>query len=66
MECRKQNRHRLGVPVTFSWRDVRRAQQEGVGLTRDLSLAAAFVATAPPAPLEANIKVFLTARCDKS
>jgi hypothetical protein len=57
MERRKHSRYRLGVPVIFSWRDTRHAQHQGVGLTRDISIAAAFVATASPPPLEANIKL---------
>ena len=43
--------------MVFSWRDTRHTQHEGVGLTRDISIAAAFVATASPPPLEANIKL---------
>lgn len=57
MEHRKYNRYRLGVPVIFSWRNTGHAQHEGVGLTRDISIAAAFVATATPPPLKANIKL---------
>lgn len=57
VESRKHNRYRLGVPVIFSWRDTRQAQHEGVGLTRDISIAAAFVATATPPPLKTNIKL---------
>ena len=57
MERRKHNRYRLGVPVIFSWRGRRHAQHEGVGLTRDISIAAAFVATASPPPLKTNIKL---------
>jgi hypothetical protein len=58
MERRKQNRYRLGVAVIFSWRDARQAQHDGIGLTRDIRIAAAFFATAPsPPPFKANIKL---------
>jgi hypothetical protein len=56
-ERRKNNRYRLAVPVIFSWRDARQAQHEGLGLTRDLSIRAAFVLTTCPPPLQANIKL---------
>jgi hypothetical protein len=57
VERRKHNRYRLSVPVIFSWRDTRHAQHEGVGLTRDISIAATSVVTAGPPPLEADVKL---------
>jgi hypothetical protein len=57
MERRKNNRYRLGVPVTFLWWDARKTEHEGLGLTRDLSSTAAFVLTTTPPPLQAHIKL---------
>ena len=54
---RKHNRYRLEVPVIFSWLDERQARHKGVGLTRDLSTHGAFVLTATPPPLKANIEL---------
>jgi hypothetical protein len=60
-EHRKHMRYRLEAPVLFSWCDARHAQHNGVGLTRVLSTHGAFVLTATPPPVNANIdlKVFL-------
>jgi hypothetical protein len=60
-ERRKHNRYRLEAPVIFSWRDACHAWHEGVGLTRVLSTHGAFVLTATPPPVKANIdlKIFL-------
>lgn len=56
-ERRKYTRYRLGIPVIFSWRDERKTQCEGLGLTRDVSITSAFVLTPNPPPLEANLKL---------
>jgi hypothetical protein len=56
-ERRKHNRYRLGIPVTFSWREARQAAQGGFGLTRDVSIRGAFVFTTCPPPLRAGIKL---------
>ena len=53
---RRHNRYQLKLPVIFSWRNAQHAQHEGVGLTHDLSIAGAFIATPSPPPLNANIK----------
>jgi len=60
-EHRKHMRYRLEAPVIFSWCDARHAQHSGVGLTSVLSTHGAFVLTATPPPVDANIdlKVFL-------
>ena len=56
-EHRKHNRYRLEVPVIFSWRDARHARHKGIGLTRVVSTHGAFVLTATPPPLKANIEL---------
>ena len=56
-EHRKHNRYRLEAPVIFSWRDARHAQHQGVGLTRVVSTHGAFVLTATPPPVKANIEL---------
>jgi hypothetical protein len=43
--------------VIFAWRNARHAQHEGLGLTRDISIRGAFVLTASPPPLQANIRL---------
>ena len=60
-EHRKYNRYRLEAPVIFWWRDGGHTLHKGVGLTRVLSTHGAFVLTATPPPVKANIdlKVFL-------
>jgi len=60
-EHRKHNRYLLEAPVVFSWRDARHARHKGVGLTRVLSTHGAYVLTATPPPLKANVdlKIFL-------
>jgi len=60
-EQRKHHRYTLEAPVIFSWRDARHAWHNGVGLTRVLSTHGAFVLTADPPPVKANIdlEVFL-------
>lgn len=57
MQPRKFNRFRLELPVTFSWKDARQVQQQGVGLTRDIGIGGAFVFTTSVPPLEADIKL---------
>ena len=60
-EHRKHNRYRLEAPVIFSWRDGRQALHKSVGLTRVLSTHGAYVLSAEPPPVKANVdlKVFL-------
>jgi len=55
-ERRKQNRYRLAVPVLFTWRKARQAEVESLGLTRELSTRSAFVLTAVPPPLGADVE----------
>ena len=43
--------------MIFSWRDGRQAQHDGFGLTRDMSFGDAFVLTANPPPMGANVKL---------
>ena len=56
-EQRKYHRYRLEAPVIFSWQDARHACREGVGLTRVLSTHGAFVLTADPPPVKADIEL---------
>jgi len=57
VQTRKHNRYPLGVPVIFSWLDAEEVRQVGIGLTRDISVRGAFVFTASPPPLQADIKL---------
>jgi hypothetical protein len=54
---RKHNRYRLKLPVIFSWKGRDQIQQQGIGLTRDLSIRGAFVFTTSLPPLEADIEL---------
>jgi hypothetical protein len=56
-EHRKHNRYRLELPVIFSWRDARHARHKGIGLTRVVSTHGAFVLTATPPPVKANVEL---------
>jgi hypothetical protein len=58
---RKYNRYGLRIPMAFSWKEARGIRREEVGLTRDISVAGAFVFATSPPPLAANVelKVFL-------
>jgi hypothetical protein len=56
-EHRNHNRYRLEVPVIFSWRDAGHEGHKGVGLTRVVSTHGAFILTATPPPLEANVEL---------
>ena len=58
-EHRNHNRYRLEAPVVFSWRDARHAWHKSVGLTRVLSTHGAFILTADPPPLKANIDLMV-------
>jgi len=43
--------------VIFSWRDAEEVRQERIGITRDISVQAAFVFTPSPPPLQANVRL---------
>jgi hypothetical protein len=45
--------------VIFSWQDEKEGRRQAVGLTRDISVAGAFVLTPSPPPLEANVRLKL-------
>ncbi len=57
VQPRKCNRYHLQLPVIFSWKGLRPNRQQGVGLTRDLSVRGAFIFTQSPPPLKANVKL---------
>lgn len=54
---RKYNRYQLEVPVIFSWKGAQEIREQGVGLTRDLSVRGAFIFATRPPPLNADIKL---------
>jgi len=64
MEPRKHNRYRLEIPVIFAWKGSQDVRQEGIGLTRDLSVKGAFIraTTVPPSGVNLEFKVFLPPR----
>ena len=57
---RKNQRYGLEVPIVFSWKEGHTAQQ-GIGLTRNLSLRGAFIhaTTCPPLGARLGFKAFL-------
>ena len=61
MALRKYNRYRLEIPVIFAWKGSQDVRQQGIGLTRDLSLKGAFIraTTLPPSGVNLEFKVFL-------
>jgi hypothetical protein len=61
VQLRKYQRYGLEVPVIFSWKNGRRALQQDIGLTRDLSVAGAFIFTTalPPSGATLRFKAFL-------
>jgi hypothetical protein len=61
VQPRKHQRYGLEVPVIFSWKDARRALQQDIGLTRDLSIGGAFIfaTTLPPSGATLRFKAFL-------
>ena len=61
MQPRKYQRYGLGIPVIFSWKDGRRALQQDIGLTRDLSVQGAFIfaTTLPPSGAILRFKAIL-------
>ena len=64
MGLRQHNRYRLGIPVVFAWKGAEDIRQEGIGLTRDLSVKGAFIqaATLPPSGVDVEFKAFLPSR----
>lgn len=62
MEKRAAIRYRLYAPATFSWESAQHKRMHGEGVTRDISLASAFVFTRTCPPVEAAIEldVFLS------
>jgi hypothetical protein len=55
VDARNYNRYRLEIPVTYSWMSAQRTQQQGVGMTRDLSVRGAYIFATDPPPLNASI-----------
>ena len=57
MLLRKYKRYRLEIPVIFSLKGAREIGEQQTGVTRDLSSRGAFIFTAAPPLLDANVKL---------
>jgi hypothetical protein len=54
---RKYNRYGLRIPMAFSWKQARGIRREEVGVTRDISVAGAYILSTNPPPVETNVKL---------
>ncbi len=61
MERRTNPRYRLGARAVFSWEGPDQERFQGEGITRDISLSAAFILTltCPPAEAAVQVELFL-------
>jgi hypothetical protein len=61
MERRTQDRYLLSARAEFSWEGPEQKRFEGEGVTRDISVAGAFILTrsCPPANTEVQVELFL-------
>jgi hypothetical protein len=64
MELRNRVRYRLSADAVFAWEGAQRGRLLGEGITRDISLAGAFVftLTSPPVGTTVQLDVFLSSR----
>jgi hypothetical protein len=62
MELRNRVRYRLSADAVFAWEGAQRGRLQGEGLTRDISLAGAFIftLTCPPVGATVQLDVFLS------
>jgi len=66
MELRNRVRYRLSADAVFAWEGAQRGRLLGEGLTRDISLAGAFIftLTCPPVGATVQLDVFLSPATD--
>jgi len=57
MELRKRVRHRLAVDAVFTWRGAEDSWLHGEGVTRDISVAGAFIFSLTCPPVGATIQL---------
>lgn len=64
MELRNRLRYRLSADAVFAWKGPRKNQLRGEGVTRDISVAGAFIYTrmCPPVGATLELKIFLSQR----
>ncbi|MFY9532146.1 MAG: hypothetical protein WBC04_10210 [Candidatus Acidiferrales bacterium] len=60
-ERRKSIRYRVGAPALFYWKSGRGDRFRGEGITRDISVAGAYIisATCPPTDLPVDLEIIL-------
>lgn len=60
MESRKHRRYRLSAPVKLSWKATNGEGGQGEGMTRDISVSSAYIATASQLPCGTIVQMIAT------